>query len=664
MSAKHPNLLLIITDQERRVQHFPENWEQENLPNMTLLKRYGIDFEQAQCNSCMCTPSRSVLFTGKYPSETGMTATLSWGGPQSSAEPQLDTSIPNLATLLNSEYDTQYRGKWHLSKGTAGENGLTAAEVALYGFMGWLPPDAGEDSKNVNFGGGYANHDDNYINQTIEYLEQYQTDIDNGVERKPYCLVLSLVNPHDVLAYPSNFEFGYSEDDLAGDIELPESWDENLLTNYKPEAHVQLKAVMKFALGGLPYISQKRNYINFYGNLLKKIDGEIGRVLDLFYSAPDANGDRQPNTLANDTWIVRTSDHGELGMAHGGMRQKAFTVYQETIRVPLIFSNPVHFPQGQSTDELIGLVDVLPTLGQLLNMNSNFEHKGLRGKDMSPVVRQLGQHFVSKPEDAQFKSQEGILFTFDDVKAGSNTNPSSVQAPNRIRCVRTKEYKYARYFIAESTWADEYELYDLTVDPNELNNVGNPNNPDYNNGNYPQIREQMQALLEELEVKKLRKPAMRVPAAAGLSQKEFTARLVPIFTSKGAAYQIGSFCITGLPTQGGFQTAQNLDVQTAINLSGDPAPQGVAEIHFQNLPLSTDNQETFDSQMNAVVATMAGANLQVLVYDQNSDLAGAAWAAYLGKEEGLNSKDATELGMQVGLRELATLDRVHSYLNS
>ena len=197
---------------------------------MTLLKSYGIDFTQAQCNTCMCTPSRSVLFTGKYPSETKMAATLSWGGPQSSAETQLDPTIPNMATMLNTVYDVQYRGKWHLSKGTAGENDLTAAEVGLYGFMGWTPPDAGEDSKNVNFGGGYANHDFNYVNQAIAYIENYEKERKlkeaKGENVKPFCLVLSLVNPHDVLAYPSNFEYGYQDRDLIGDIELPESWDE------------------------------------------------------------------------------------------------------------------------------------------------------------------------------------------------------------------------------------------------------------------------------------------------------------------------------------------------------------------------------------------------------------------------------------------------------
>ena len=662
METKHPNLLVIITDQERRVQHFPDNWEKENLPNMTLLKNYGLDFVQAQCNSCMCTPSRSVLFTGKYPSETGMTATLSWGGPQSPAEPELDTSIPNMATLLNSVYDTQYRGKWHLSKGKAGENGLTAAEVALYGFMGWTPPDAGEDSKNVNFGGGYANHDNYYINQAINYIQQHKLDVANGIERKPFCLVVSLVNPHDVLAYPSNFEFGYSEDDLVGDIELPPSWDENLLTNLKPEAHTQLKAVMKFALGGIPHISQKRNYINFYGNLLKKIDGEIGRLLDLFYGPADQSGVRLPNELAKDTWIVRTSDHGELGMAHGGMRQKAFTVYEETVRVPLVFSNPVHFPSPQTSNELIGLVDILPTLSSLLGMTSSFEKKGLRGTDMAPVVRSLDQHFPEVPSDTQFQSQEGVLFAFDDVKAGSNTNPSSVQAPNRIRCVRTKDYKYARYFIAEGTWADEFEMYNLKDDPYELNNLGNPKNKDYDTAPNPEIRAYLQNLLEKLEVRYLQKPPMRVPAAVGLSQNAFTPRLDPIFTQNGAAYQVGAYLITGLPTTEGFKSAQNQQVKTAINLSGTNPPTGIDGIEFITINLSTDDQNTFSQQMSEIVDIMSNYPLLVLVYDLDSDLAGAAWACYLGSSQGLDTEDAMTKGMQVGLRKAQTLACVKAFL--
>lgn len=653
-NQKHPNLLLIITDQERKTQHFPEGWEEKNLPNMTLLKQYGIDFEQAQCNSCMCTPSRSVLFTGKYPSETGMTATLSFGGPQSPAEPQLDPTIPNMATMLNKIYDVQYRGKWHLSKGKVGENSLTHAEVGLYGFMGWVAPDAGEDSKNVNFGGGYANHDHYYVNQAIEYVKQHEEQRKlaeaRGEEVKPFCLVLSLVNPHDVLAYPNDFIYGYQDRDLLGDIELPPSWDENLLTNYKPDAQVQLKAVMKVALGGLPYVSQKRNYLNFYGNLLKKIDGEIGRLLDLFYEPLEAGQNkRAPRQLANDTWIIRTSDHGELGMTHGGLRQKAFNVYEETLRVPLIFSNPAQFPEGTVSSELTGLVDVMPTVASLLGMEQ-FKPEGLRGQDMSPLI--LG-------DDSNYRPKEGVLFTFDDVKAGSNQNPSSVDAPNRIRCVRTKKFKYARYFIAEGTYADEFEMYDLENDPNELQNLGNPNHPAYND--YTEEREALQKLLEALEVEKLRIPPMRARVAAGKQGGDYTPKLTPIFTDKGVAYRAGDYYLTGLPTAQGFQAAVSDAVTVALNLSG----QTVAPIEGMSiidLPVDTSSQSLFNSQMNEVIRLMSDERLPLLVFDNDSDLTGAAWACFLAKQKGLSTEETMAHGAQVGLRSKETEACVLNFL--
>lgn len=655
----HPNLLLIITDQERKIQHFPEGWEEKNLYYMTLLKKHGIDFQQAQCNSCMCTPSRSVLFTGKYPSETGMTATLSFGGPQSPAEPQLDTTIPNMATMLNKVYDVQYRGKWHLSKGRIGENSLTQAEIALYGFMGWIPPDAGEDSKNVNFGGGYANHDFNYVNQAIDYVKNWEARKARGENPKPFFLVLSLVNPHDVLAYPTDFMYGYKDKDLVGDIELPPSWDENLLTNYKPEAHSQLKSVMKVALGGLPYVSQKRNYINFYGNLMKKIDGEIGRLIDLFYPPKQTlKRGYEVSDLAKNTWIVRTSDHGELGMAHGGMRQKAFNVYEETLRVPLVFSNPSYFKKGEVSDELMGLVDVMPTVASLLDMTDE-KPKGLRGVDMSSVI--LGKK-------GSFKSQDGVLFTFDDTKAGSAYNPSSVDAPNRIRCVRTKRFKYARYFIAEGTYADEFEMYDLKNDPNELQNVGNPNHPDYKK--YAKEREKLEKLLHQLEREKMRLPAMRVRVAAGLKASGgFKPRLTPIFTDQGVAYQIGVHYITGWPTEEGIASIQNQSIQTLINVAKRNYSQKVINhladvgITYKHIPVAgSANQKIFNEQTDQVVKAMNESNLPVLVFDEDSDVSGAMWAAYLAKTEAFDTNEAIERGFQVGLRHKATIKRLKKYL--
>ena len=62
-----PNLLLIMTDQDRGIMHFPEGWEEQNLVAMPRLRKHGITFTNAFCSTCMCSPSRATTFTGVNP---------------------------------------------------------------------------------------------------------------------------------------------------------------------------------------------------------------------------------------------------------------------------------------------------------------------------------------------------------------------------------------------------------------------------------------------------------------------------------------------------------------------------------------------------------------------------------------------------------------------
>ena len=58
--------------------------------------------------------------------------------------------------------------------------------------------------------------------------------------------------------------------------------------------------------------------------------------------------------MLENTLIIRTSDHGEMGLTHGGQRQKNFNFYEESIRVPLVFSNPILY-DGAVRVQRIGL---------------------------------------------------------------------------------------------------------------------------------------------------------------------------------------------------------------------------------------------------------------------------------------------------------------------
>ena len=133
---RRPNIVLFITDQERKPMHWPTGWAARNLPNRQRLVDHGLTFENAFCAAAMCSPSRSTFFTGKYPAEHGVTRTLTEGGTLSPTEPTLPVDEQNMAKLLRSAgYRVHYRGKWHMSKSPDG-HGPRPSDIARYGFAG------------------------------------------------------------------------------------------------------------------------------------------------------------------------------------------------------------------------------------------------------------------------------------------------------------------------------------------------------------------------------------------------------------------------------------------------------------------------------------------------------------------------------------------------
>ena len=473
-----PNLLLIITDQERPPMHWPEGAERR-LETRARLLRHGVSFDNAVCNTAMCSPSRATFLTGLMPSQHGVVDTLTGDGPFSATETELSREIPNLATMLrDAGYDVHYRGKWHLSKGEAGAFDATPEDLRAYGFDGWVAPDAGGDTEPVSFGGGRADHDARYIEQAVAFLRERAGDADG----RPFCLILSLVNPHDLLAFPRVWEDDYTPADLEGHVGLPASADEDLAANLKPTAHAAMKPAIDMAVGPLDGPEQELRYVNFYANLMERIDRQLAPVVDLLYA-----DDGEPTPLGRRTVVVRFSDHGELGLAHGGLRQKAFNVYEETLRVPLVFSNPSLAPEARSCPHPASLVDLVPTIAGLTGAEPP---PGVSGADLSPLLRD--------PEAPPV--QDEVLFTFDDMHAGTGMVADILPGvPGRIRCIRERRFKYARYFNDDDGVAPEHEMYDLENDPLELENLAHPDHPRYGEPAVRAERERLAARLAAVE---------------------------------------------------------------------------------------------------------------------------------------------------------------------
>jgi choline-sulfatase len=149
-------------------------------------------------------------------------------------------------------------------------------------------------------------------------------------------------------------------------------------------------------------------------------------------------------------------------MAHGGARQKSFNVYEESLRVPLVFSNPRLFPEARQSDALVSHVDLLPTLASLLNA-PDAARAEWQGRDYSALLR----------DPAASPVQDAIVFTYDDIRCAQNT-PQVVPPPNRITCIREERYKLARYYDGDGVTPEQWEMYDLAEDPIEAINLAHP----------------------------------------------------------------------------------------------------------------------------------------------------------------------------------------------
>lgn len=489
-----PNIIMIISDQQTWIQNWDSGWALENLPAMRRLQKNGLTFNRAHCNSCTCSPSRTTLFTGMYPAHHKVMEVLGFDNPDSMKQTMqntLSSNFQSMAKMMETEgYHVAYKGKWHMTKPSVYVNNTDRKEgesdpldqlywtpaddehlANKWRFNDWNYPDAGDDMSLFNFGGGSINNDGRFVDgngQSAWYGERIPLKdreeasavhfLDTYKEKhgdKPLFLVVSLVNPHDVLSYPGLVigsddkeplyrQGGYKDEDFDTiDVELPLTLNEDLDT--KPMVQTKWKEVCQLN-GPIQTEEKAKKYLQFYAYLTSQVDKEINKVLDAI--------DR--NKMTNDSLIVRVSDHGDMAMSHGMQRQKMYNVYRETLNVPMIFSNPILFPEAKETESLSGLIDLMPTLASLVGIRE--PKMNFQGVDLTPI-------FDEPAKDVQ----EYIHFTYDDTYLTS-PDPKNM-GPSHIRCILSKEWKYAVYFDPNYGQKEQYEMYDLINDPLEIRNL-------------------------------------------------------------------------------------------------------------------------------------------------------------------------------------------------
>ena len=187
------NILFILTDQERyfRPGELPVGY---HLPAHERLAARGTVFENHRINSCVCTPSRSVVYTGRHIQDTKMFDNTNFPWIK-----DLSRDLPTVGHMLREAgYYTVYKGKWHLTKAFEEVNKLGAPmqmftkEMDEYGFADYF----GVGDLIGHDHGGYI-FDGITSAMTVGWLKWRGMEL--AAQGKPWFMAVNLVNPHDIM---------------------------------------------------------------------------------------------------------------------------------------------------------------------------------------------------------------------------------------------------------------------------------------------------------------------------------------------------------------------------------------------------------------------------------------------------------------------------------
>jgi arylsulfatase len=493
------NIVFILVDQERffRPGELPSDF---SLSAHERLMKKGTTFTNHRINSCVCTPSRSVVYTGRHIQQTKMFDNTNFPWINS-----LSTDLPTVGDMLrDAGYYTAYKGKWHLTKEfeTVNELGtptkIFTKEMEAYGFSDYF----GIGDIIAHDRGGYL-HDGIISNMAVSWLRGKGLDLTQ--QNKPWFLAVNLVNPHDIMFLNTDRpgEPVQAKNQLSHirpepndpfyrkqwGADLPRSYAQALDAPGRPKCHADYMRSHDSLTGNIPNEDWrwKRRH-DYYLNCVRDVDRSLVSLLDEI----DNLG------FGGNTIVIYTADHGDLDGAHR-LHAKGATSYREQNNVPLLIVHPAH-AGGKRCAAVTSHLDLAPTLIALANPEKKVAiTKDLPGKDFSALL--------AAPEKASpDATRDGALFCYNMfayldgdfmqkavAMLAQPDGRAQVQAAAKqgfrpdickrgaIRSVFDGRYQFTRYFSPkqhnnpDSLEAlfnlNDVELFDLEKDPLEVDNL-------------------------------------------------------------------------------------------------------------------------------------------------------------------------------------------------
>jgi arylsulfatase A-like enzyme len=379
----------------------PYGCTETHTPNLQRLADDGARFTRAFTCTPVCSPSRMTYLTGLIPSRHGV---QDWLVGQDSFGPTSRRFLAGHTTyseiLARHSYILGMSGKWHMGEDDQAQAGFTYWATQPGGGGTYHDPDLIINGKPLHYHGFKT---DAHCDFAIEFLNQYHD--------RPFWLQVPFYAPHTPFDYqPEPDRSWYATTRFSCFPELP----------INPWANV---AVPRF---------QNRESKLGYSALITGMDRNLGRIVSRL----------EELGVRDRTLIIFSSDHGWNAGHHGfwgkGNGTVPFNMYEESIRVPLIWNFPGNIRGGATLTPLVSNYDLFPTILDYLGIPAPQDGTPRPGRSYAPFLR---------GETPAWRKR--LYFEYEYVRG-----------------IRTENWKYI-----ERTKEWSSELYDLDADPKESRNL-------------------------------------------------------------------------------------------------------------------------------------------------------------------------------------------------
>lgn len=463
MADKRPNIIFIITDQQRFDTIAALGYDYMDTPVLDRLVNEGVTFQQCHVTAASCAPARASLFKGYYPHTTGILKNADqWRRSWIELLNDAGYHCTNIGKMHSWPFETPLgfderyvvenkdrylEGRYYFDEWDKALRfrGLVKQQREQYRKL----PDYSERLGAFEWNLPEDTHPDNFVgDMAIWWLDTYP-------QTEPLFLQIGFPGPHP----PYDPVPRYAEPYLAKDLPLLEVTQEEL--DKQPPPFKELREHNceidhdSVVLQMNPSQEARHRQRAYYLANVTMIDEKVGQILQ----ALDRNG------YLDNSVVIFTSDHGDCLTDHG--HSQKWTMYEHITRVPLIVWSPGRYPQGVRLDGLCQQMDIGPAI---LEMAGVEPPPTLEAVSILPAIE--GQPWQGRPYVFAEQAKDGILTGAEFMTMVRN---------DRWKIVHFLEQEYG-------------QLFNLADDPNELNDL-------WDSPEHQDRKQEMLAVLREWRIR-------------------------------------------------------------------------------------------------------------------------------------------------------------------